>query len=182
MRRSSVLEERTMTETSQPPNLNMQQLQRVFALYTAGQFNEALSLAGELDRKYPNSPLLLNLMGAVHAALTDYDASVASFEKAIELSPEVPDTYFHLGNTLFEKGDLTAAIGCFRRAVELRSEYAEAHNKLCQTLERSNLIDELEAALALAKEKCPDDYPALRLREAELLKRKKDYAAARERL
>ena len=56
-----------------------------------------------------------------------------------------PDSYFHLGNTLFEKGDLTAAIGCFRRAVELRSEYPEAHNKLCQTLERSNLIDELEA-------------------------------------
>jgi len=169
-----------MTETSGQSHLNMQQLQRVFALYSAGQFAEALKLARDLDRECPNEPLLLNLLGAIHAALMDYEASVASFEKAIELRPDVPDSHFHLGNTLFEKGDLAAAIGSFRRAVEIRSDYPEAHNKLCQTLERSNRIDELEGALAVAKEKCPGEHPSLQLREAELLKRKKNYAAARE--
>jgi len=179
MRRSSVAELRAMTETPQPSHLNMQQLQRVFVLYSAGSFSEALRLAGDLDRECPDEPVLLNLIGAIHAALMDFDASIASFERAVELRPDVPDSYFHLGNTLFEKGDLTAAIERFRRAVELRSDYPEAHNKLCQTLERSNRIDELEVALVDAKEKCPAEHPALQLREAELLKRKKDFAAAR---
>ena len=57
-----------------------------------------------------------------------------------------------------------------RRAVELRSYYLEAHNKLCQTLERANRIDDLAAALASAKAQCPGEHPQLQLREAELLK------------
>lgn len=179
MRRSPVSELRIMTDTPQQPHLNMQQLQRVFVLYSAGNFTEALRLAGDLDRECPDEPVLLNLMGAIYAALMDFDASVANFERAVELRPDVPDSYFHLGSTLFEKGDLTAAIGRFRRAVELRSDYPEAHNKLCQALERSNRIDALEIALVDAREKCQGVHPALELREAELLKRKKDYAAAR---
>ena len=66
-----------------------------------------------------------------------------------------------------------------RRAVELRSYYLEAHNILCQTLERANRIDDLAAALASAKAQCPGEHPQLQLREAELLKRKKDFAASK---
>jgi len=161
------------------PQLNLQQLQQVFGLYSSGQFAEALAIAEGLVRNHSEHPVLLNLLGAIYTALLDYDAAVVRFEKAIELRPEIPDSHFHLGNTLFEKGDLTAAIERFRRAVELRSDYPEAHNKLCQTLERSNRIDEFEAALVDAREKCPGEHPALKLREAELLKRKKDFAAAR---
>ena len=162
-------------ETSGQSHLNMQQLQRVFALYSAGHFAEALKLARDLDRECPNEPLLLNLLGAIHAALADYEASVASFEKAIELRPDVPDTQFHLGNTLFEKGDLAAAIGCFRRAVEIRSDYPEANSKLCQTLERSNRIDELEGALESALREMTggtlNDVAALDERQIESLRR-----------
>ena len=161
------------------PRLNLQQLQQVFGLYSAGQFTEALAIAEGLERDHSEHPVLLNLLGAIYTAILDYDAAITRFEKAIELHPDVPDSYFHLGSTLFEKGDLSAAIGRFQRAVELRSDYPEAHNKLCQALERSNRIDELEVALAAAKENCPGEHAALRLREAELLKRKKDYAAAR---
>jgi len=160
----------------------MQQLQQVFGLYSSGQFSEALAIAEGLARDNAEHPVLLNLLGAIYTALLDYDAAVIRFEKAIELRPDVADSYFHLGNTLFEKGDLAAAIGRFQRAVELRSDYPEAHNKLCQTLERSNRIDELELALAAAKESCPGEHATLRLREAELLKRRKDFVAARGRL
>ena len=56
----------------------MQQLQQVFGLYSSGQFNEALwQLPRELERKsFQIHPVLLNLLGAVHAALTDYDAAI----------------------------------------------------------------------------------------------------------
>ena len=74
------------------------------------------------------------------------------------------------------------ALDYFKRAIELRPDYLEAHNKLCEGLERSNRVDEMEAALARAKEHCPGAHPALALREAELLKRRGDFEAARARL
>jgi tetratricopeptide (TPR) repeat protein len=161
------------------PKLNVQQLQQAFGLYSAGQFAQALALAENLERENSDHPVLLNLMGAIHTAMLNFDAAIAKFEKAIELRPDVPDSYFHLGTTQFEKGDLNAAIANYRRAVELRPAYVEAHNKLCQALDRANRTDELADALADARAHCPGEHPALQLREAELLKRQKDFAAAR---
>jgi len=161
------------------PQLDMQQLQQVFGLYSAGQFAQALALAEHMEREHSEDPLLLNLMGIIYTAMLDHDAATARFEKAIELRPDVPDSHYHFGNTLFEKGDLTAATVCFRSAIELKPDYLEAHNKLCQSLDRANRADELAAALKDARTQCPGEHPALQLREAELLKRQKDFAAAR---
>lgn len=161
------------------PQLDMQQLQQVFGLYSAGQFAQALALAENMEREHSEDPLLLNLMGIIYTAMLDHDAATARFEKAIELRPDVPDSHYYLGNTLFEKGDLDAAAARFRRAIELKPDYVEAHNKLCQVLDRANHEDALADALASARSLCPGEHPALQLREAELLKRQKDFAAAK---
>ena len=171
-----------MSIDSQPSTLDMQQVQGVFSLYSAGQFNEALSAANGLLRAYPGEGILHTLAGLIHAALLQYEPAIERLRRAIELKPDVPDSHYFLGNTLLLKGDTPEAIDCFRRAIELRPDYLEAHNKLCEGLERSNRLDELEQALARAKEHCPGAHPALALREAELLKRKGDIAAARARL
>lgn len=161
------------------PQLDMQQLQQVFGLYSAGQFAQALALAENMEREHSEDPLLLNLMGLIDTAMLNYDAATVRFNKAIELRPDVPDSHYYLGNTLFEKGDLNAATACFRRAIELKADYLEAHNKLCQVLDRDNHADELADALANARAQCPGEHPALQLREAEMLKRQKDFAAAK---
>jgi tetratricopeptide (TPR) repeat protein len=157
----------------------MQQLQQVFGMYTAGQFAQALAAAENLERECGEHPVLLVLMGAIHTAMLDHDAAISRFQKAIQLAPEIADNHFHLGNAFFEKGDLTAALACYQKAVELKADHVDAHNKLCQALERSNQVDDFAAALANAKEHCPNGHPGLKLREAELLKRNKDFAAAR---
>jgi tetratricopeptide (TPR) repeat protein len=157
----------------------MQQLQQVFGLYSAGQFSQALALAEKMEREHPEHPLLLNLMGLIYTAMLNAEDATVRFNKAIELRPDVPDSHYYLGNTLFEKGDLTAATACFRRAIELKPDYLEAHNKLCQALDRANHADQLADALANARAQCPGEYPALQLRESELLKRQKEFAAAR---
>jgi tetratricopeptide (TPR) repeat protein len=171
-----------MSIDSQQSTLNVQQVQGVFSLYSTGQFNEALNAANALLRAHPDEGILFTLAGLIHAAMLQYEPAIESLRRAIELKPDVPDSHHFLGNTLLQKGDTPEALGHFERAIELRPDYLEAHNKLCEGLERSNRLDELQQALTRARQHCPGAHPALALREAELLKRKGEFEAARARL
>lgn len=171
-----------MSIDSQYSSLNVQQVQGVFSLYSAGRFNEALENVNALLRTYPDEGILYNLAGLIHAAMLQYEPAIMNLRRAIELKPEIADTHYFLGNTLLQKGDVTEALEHFGRAIELRPDYVEAHSKLCEGLERGNRLEELEQALARAQERCPGAHPALALREAELMKRKGDLENARARL
>jgi len=171
-----------MSIDSQQSTLDVQKVQGVFSLYSTGRFNEALDAVNALLRAHPDQGILFTLSGLIYAATLQYDPAIQSLRRAIELKPDVPDAYHFLGNTLLQKGDTSEALDYFKRAIELRPDYLEAHNKLCEGLERSNRLEEMEAALARAKEHCPGAHPALALREAELLKRRGDFGAARARL
>jgi tetratricopeptide (TPR) repeat protein len=171
-----------MSIDSQQSRLDVQQVQGVFSLYSTGQFSEALNAANALLRAHPEEGILFTLAGLIHAALLQYEPAIEKLRRAIEIRPDVPDSYHFLGNTLLQKGDTSEALEYFERAIELRPDYLEAHNKLCEGLERSNRLEELEQALARAKEHCPGAHPALALREAELLKRRGDFEDARARL
>ena len=171
-----------MSIDSQQSTLNVQQVQGVFSLYSTGRFNEALDAVNALLREYPNEGMLFTLAGLTHSALLQYEPAIENLRRAIELRPDVADTHHFLGNTLLQRGDTTEALELFERAIELRPDYVEAHNKLCEGLERSNRLDEMEQALQRAQKHCPGAHPALALREAELLKRRGDFKGARARL
>lgn len=171
-----------MSTDLQQSALSLEQVQGVFALYAAGQFNEALGAVNELLREHPGEGIVHNLAGLIHVALLQYEPAVEHLRHAAGIRPDVADTHFFLGNTLLQKGDPGEAVAPFERAIELRPDYLEAHSKLCEALERSNRLDDLEAALARAKDRCGEAHPALALRDAELLKRRGQVAAARERL
>jgi tetratricopeptide (TPR) repeat protein len=159
--------------------LSRSQVQEVFSLYATGQFKEALDSVNALLSEHPDEGILYNLAGLTHAALLHYEPAIVHLRRAIELKPDVPETHFFLGNTLMQIGDATAAIEHFERAIELRLDYVEAHSKLCEGLERDNRIEDMAEALARAREHCAGAHPALAVREAELLKRRGDTAAAR---
>jgi tetratricopeptide (TPR) repeat protein len=171
-----------MSIDTQQSSLNVQQVQGVFSLYSAGRFNEALENANALLRRYPDEGILYNLAGLIHAAMLQYEPAITNLRRAIELKPDVAETHYFLGNTLLQKGDAAVALEHFERAIELRPDYVEAHSKLCEGLERGNRLEELEQALARAQERCPGAHPALALREAELMKRNGDFENARARL
>ena len=171
-----------MSIDSQQSALSVQQVQGIFSLYSSGRFNEALDAVNVLLREYPDEGMLFTLAGLSHGALLQYEPAIENLRRAIELRPDVADTHHFLGNTLLQKGDTDEALDLFERAIALRPDYVEAHNKLCEGLERSNRLEEMESALQRAQQHCPGAHPALALREAELLKRKGDFAGARARL
>ena len=168
-----------MSIDTQQSGLNLQQVQGVFSLYSSGRFNEALDAVNALLRAHPGEGILFNLAGLIHAAMLQYEPAIDYLRRAIESKPDVAETHFFLGSTLLQKGDTAEALECFERAIELKPDYVEAHSKLCEGLERTSRLEEMEQALSRAQDRCPGAHPALALREAELLKRRGDFAAAR---
>jgi len=157
-----------------------QQLQGLFTLYSQGRLDDALELADGLLRDYPREALLFSLRGIVQVARGDYEDAIRGFRQALEVNPDVADTHYYLGTALMEASAFVDAAESFSRAIRLRPDYVEAHSKLCQSLERGGRIDAMADALAEARRHCPVDHPALRVRDAELLRRRGDDAAARQ--
>ena len=71
-----------------------------------------------------------------------YDAAIAEWGKAMEISPDDPKAHNNLGVALVRKGDLDAAMAQFRKAIAIRPEYAEAHYNLGGALVREGKVDE----------------------------------------
>ena len=162
--------------------VSMQQVEPIFNLLSSGQIEAARDVSARLLAEYPREPVLLTLSGIALTALGEYDEAIARIQEAIEAQPGVAVSHFHLANAFFESGRLEAAVDSYRRATELHPDNFDAHNKLCQTLERSNRLEEAATALEQAQQRFGSTPPALALREAELLKRAGDTAAARTRL
>jgi tetratricopeptide (TPR) repeat protein len=156
-----------------------EEIREVFALYSARRLDEALAAARRLLQVYPREAILLNMLGAIYAGLGQTEAAITSYEQALQIRPDVADAHFHLGNSLLESGRTEEALASFEQALRLNPKFVEAHSKLCQGLERTNRLEELAKALGQAKAACPGNHPALALREAELLKRRGEYAVAR---
>ena len=171
-----------MVPQSQQSPISKQQLEPIFNLLSSSQIEAARDVAERLLAEHPREPVLLTLSGIALTGLGEHDEAISRLRDAIEIQPEVPVSHFHLANAYFELGDLEAAVDSYRRTTELQPGNFDAHNKLCQTLERSNRLEEAAAALGAAKERFGSAQPALALREAELLKRAGDIPAARKRL
>ena len=58
-----------MTDSSHQSRLSQEQLDSVMALYSNGQYEEAINQIKVLNEAYPNVPLLFNLVGASYKAL-----------------------------------------------------------------------------------------------------------------
>ena len=159
--------------------LNREELRGLFSLYSARQLSQALAEGRRLQRIHPEEPLLLNLLGAIHAGLGQLPEAAASYRRAIEIHPGVADSHYHLGNVLVGMGDNPAALAEFERALLIRPDFVEAHGNACRELERANRLPELRDALQRALQHCSSEHPLLRLRQAELLRRERDYSAAR---
>lgn len=166
-----------MTDTTTRPS--REDIQGVFALYSARRLPAALAETERLLSRFPRAPLLLNIRGAIYAGLGQLDDAVDSYHLALEISPAVAESHFHLGNALAARGDRLDALEAFQRAVQLKPDFVEAHGNVCRELERAHRIEELRQALAEAQRLCTPNHPVLQLRRAELARHDGDMATAR---
>jgi len=86
--------------------------------------------------------------GMGHLWVEDFDGALFYFTKAVELEPNNPRAWYHLGFAEGKNGHGRAKIACYRKAVELDPNFAAAHYYLGFSLlmggDRDGAVDEYE--------------------------------------
>ena len=105
-------------------------IESVYDLYSNGQIQPAIDKIKILNEKYPNQPLLFNLIGACYKGLGRLDGAVKMFEIAISLNPKYAEAHFNLGCIFQDLEQKNSAIVSYKKAIEISPNYPEAHNNL----------------------------------------------------
>ena len=121
--------------------LTQEEIDLVIDLYSQGEYHEAISQVKELNKKYPNVPLLFNIIGACYKALGQLNHAVKMFQSAVNLKPDYSEAYKNLGITFKDLSLVDDAVKSFEKAIEFDSNNAVLHFYLANIFEELNQFE-----------------------------------------
>ena len=124
------------------PNLTQEQVHGLILLYQQRRLQEALELGTSLAGRYPNVPMILNILGAVNADMGMTKKAIALYTKALRLKPDYAEAHNNLGNALTSLGKTEEAIASYAKALKIKPAYAEALSNLGGALVDAGRLDE----------------------------------------
>ena len=136
-------------------NQNLQKLDRnnlvsIVNDINKGRTDKALVALDKLIKSFPDDALLFNLRGACHEAMNQFDQSIESFNKAVEIHPLYEEALYNLGVVQKKAGKPDDAINSYQRAIGINSQNANAHNNLGNLLTQKGHIKQSIEHLNLA--------------------------------
>ena len=129
----------------QPPRtdpLPDDQLQSVIQLYQTGNMAGTEQRCRKMLEKYPDSYMLLNILGAAVQAQGRIEEAIQFFDQMLLLNPDFSEGYYNRGVAFSETGQRQAAVEDYARAVALNPNFYNAHLNLGLTLDRLGRCDE----------------------------------------
>ena len=121
----------------------LHQFARVHCL--RGRFEHGLKLLVQASQLRPSDALIFGDMGNAYEALMDFTHARAAFERACQIGPEYPASWYNLARRLMTDGDVDAAIRALRHAVELQPQHVGARSMLAAALSGEGRTDEAAA-------------------------------------
>ena len=112
--------------------IDIQKIQQAIFLSQNGKIKEAETLYMELDKDFPNEPVLLSAIGLFYVDNKNYDKAVYYLKKACEKKKSF-GTVSALGLAEYERQNYNIAAGILEQALEL-GENADIYNKLISSL------------------------------------------------
>lgn len=97
------------------------------ALHDAGQYEQALALYDDAAYRWPNLALLWNNRGNTLLELARYAAAAESYQRALQLAPELHDARVALASCLQSIGYLHEAMAACDIVLKAAPDHAEAH-------------------------------------------------------
>ena len=136
-------------------NQNLQKLDRnnlvsIVNDINKGRTDKALVALDKIIKSFPDDALLFNLRGACHEAMNQFDQSIESFNKAVEIHPLYEEALYNLGVVQKKAGKPDDAINSYQRAIGINSQNANAHNNLGNLLTQKGHIKQSIEHLNLA--------------------------------
>ena len=95
--------------------------------------NKLIDTKNEIDKqriRFPNSPILFNILGAVFAGQNQINDAIKNYKKAIKINPKYAQAYNNLGAALQKSGEINEAIEYYKHAIIIKKDFVEAYNNL----------------------------------------------------
>ena len=131
-------------------------LHTLVSLYNQGDLQGVVDLGQILAHRYPDQPLVHNVVGAAHKSLRNYDSAIASFTNAIRLQPDYAESYNNLGAAFHDIGMHEEAIANYTQAIRHDPGFFEAWNNLGNVLTEAGRSEEAIASYNHALRIKPD--------------------------
>ena len=142
---------KTMISQNQDPPHDL--LQPIINLYSQGQFLQALDQIALLLQKFSHSVILYSIQGAANAGLGQLDATIESYNKALDIKPDYAEAYNNIGAALKDQGKWEKAIEAYEKAIGIKPNYADPYYNIGVALNSQGKLEKaIEAynrALAL---------------------------------
>lgn len=110
---------------------------------SASGTEEAEKELQNLLKRYPDSRLLLEYVGAILEKRGEWDRALEIWTKILKRNARVQRAHLGMGKAYEAKGELEEARKAYRRALELKEEDEEAFQGLVRVSERLGKLDEL---------------------------------------
>jgi len=132
------------------------QIDALLKHYHSGQMTQAEQASRALLRAYPQSGLVLNILGAALHAQGKLDEALQIFDRSIQLKPDDANIYFNRGLTLKALGQLQESMQSFEKAIQLKPDFAPAYYSLGKALQESEQVELAAASFTMAIRINPD--------------------------
>lgn len=115
------------SQSAQPTQAEVQQ---VLNLFNAGQMPQAEQSAKALLQRFPNIPMLHNILGSSLAAQQKFAEAAQSFVKLVQVDPKSPELRFNLAMMYANANQADLAETHYIKATELMPNFVDAHFNL----------------------------------------------------
>ena len=114
--------------------------------FKSKRYSEAEKLAYIFTNEFPNYAFGWKALGVVLKKTGKTSKALAANQKALEISPQDPEVYFNLANTLKDLNRGEEAAINYKKAIDLKPDYLEVYNNLGITLRELKKFKESEAS------------------------------------
>ncbi len=149
-----------MNNLNNQTNLSREQIDSIMALYTSGQFDNAIKRIKELNEQHPNVPLLFNILGACYKAIGEIDGALQMFEVATKIKPDYAEVHNNLGITLLQIKKIEEAIKSFKIAISHMPNFYDAYYNLGLAYKQNGQLTDAELNFRRVIEHKPDSAKA----------------------
>ena len=110
--------------------LDKETTSKLIEIFRKGDFNKTLEICNFLLKKFSNEPFLYNLKGMTEIKLSEFDNSLKSFKKAIDINSNYVEAYNNLSTSYINLGQFEKAITYLETATKIKPNYSNAFNNL----------------------------------------------------
>jgi tetratricopeptide (TPR) repeat protein len=116
----------------------------------ASQMKAPASMPAELDRAQLS--FIYQRIGGINTELTQFDAAIAAYKRALEVSPENADARIAFGDVYLRRGQRTEALAEYMRVLTTHADKAIPHYRVADAyLQMGNFPEAAEAAARALK-------------------------------